>query len=67
MEDEAEEESRREMRLGKSSQRAYNTAESFPGGSVVKNPPANAGAAGSIPASGRFPGEGSGNCSSILA
>jgi len=33
----------------------------FPGGSVAKNPPANAGDAGSIPGSGRFPGEGNGN------
>ena len=36
----------------------------FPGGSVVKNPPANAGDAedaGSIPESGRSPGEGNGN------
>ena len=33
----------------------------FPGGSVVKNPPANAGDAGSIPASGRSPGGGHGN------
>ena len=29
----------------------------FPGGSVVKNLPANAGDVGSIPGSGRFPGE----------
>ena len=29
----------------------------FPGGSVVKNPPANAGDAILIPGSGRFPGE----------
>ena len=28
----------------------------FPGGSVVKNPPANAGDAGSIPGLGRSPG-----------
>ena len=34
---------------------------SFPGGSVVKNPPANAGVMGSIPKSGRSPGEGNGN------
>ena len=34
---------------------------SFPGGSVVKNLPANAGDAGSIPQSGRSPGEGNGN------
>ena len=33
----------------------------FPGGSVVKNPPANARDMGSIPASGRSPGEGNGN------
>ena len=39
---------------------------SFPGGSVVKNPSANAGDEGSIPGSRRFPGEGNGY-SSILA
>ena len=33
----------------------------FPGGSVVKNLPANAGEVGSIPGSGRSPGEGNGN------
>ena len=36
----------------------------FPGGSVEKNPPANAGDArdgGSIPGLGRSPGEGDGN------
>ena len=36
----------------------------FPGGSVVKNLPANAGDTGdmgSIPRSGRYPGEGNGN------
>ena len=33
----------------------------FHGGSVVKNPPANAGDAVSIPKLGRFPGEGNGN------
>ena len=33
----------------------------FPGGSAVKNPPANAGNMGSIPGSGRSPGEGNGN------
>ena len=32
-----------------------------PGGSVVKNLPANAGDAGSIPGLGRSPGEGNGN------
>ena len=33
----------------------------FPGGSVVKHPPANVGDTGLIPGSGRFPGEGNGN------
>ena len=33
---------------------------SFPSGSVVKNPPANAGDTDWIPGSGRYPGEGSG-------
>ena len=33
----------------------------FPRGSVVKNPPANAGDGGSIPGSGRSPGGGNGN------
>ena len=33
----------------------------FPGGSVVKNPPANAGDTGSIPGWGRFPGGRNGN------
>ena len=32
----------------------------FPGGPVVKNPPANAGDSGSIPWSGSSPGEGNG-------
>ena len=33
----------------------------FPGGAVVKNPPANAGDTGSIPGLGRSPGKGNGN------
>ena len=33
----------------------------FPGGSVVKNPPGNVGAVGSIPGLGRSPGKGNGN------
>ena len=33
----------------------------FPGGSVVKNSLANSGDSGSIPGSGRSPGEGNGN------
>ena len=32
----------------------------FPGGSVVKNPPVNAGDTGSVPGSGRSPEEGNG-------
>ena len=36
-------------------------ASYFPGGSVIKNPPVNAGDKGSIPGSGRSPGEGHGN------
>ena len=35
--------------------------EGFSGGSVVKNPPDNAGDGGLIPGLGRFPGEGNGN------
>ena len=35
--------------------------EGFPGGSVVKNPPANVGDVGSIPGSGNPPEEGNGN------
>ena len=38
----------------------------FSGGSGVKNPPANAQDTGSIPGSGRSPGEGNGTHSSIL-
>ena len=36
-------------------------ARYFPSGSAVKNLPANSGHAGSIPESGRSPGEGNGN------
>ena len=39
----------------------------FPGGSAVKNLPANVGHLGSIPGSVRYPEEGNGNHSSILA
>ena len=34
---------------------------SFPGGSLVENPPANVGDVGLIPVLGRSPGEGNGN------
>ena len=37
------------------------TVTGFPGGSVVKNPPPNAGDTSLIPGSGRSPGEGNGN------
>ena len=37
------------------------SSRGFPGGSAVKNPPANAGDAGLIPGSGRSPGEGNGS------
>ena len=40
---------------------SYLVLENFPGGSVVKNPSANAGDLGSIPRLGRSPGEGNGN------
>ena len=39
----------------------------FPGNSVVKNLPTKVGVAGSIPGSGRSPGEANGNRSNILA
>ena len=39
----------------------YISKWGFPGGSVVKNPPVNAEDMGSIPGSGRSPGEGNGN------
>ena len=39
----------------------------FPGGSVVKNPPANAGDVGSIPGSGTSPEKEMATHSSILA
>ena len=39
----------------------YDNEQGFPGGSGVKNPPANAEDAGSIPGSRRSPGEGNGN------
>ena len=39
----------------------FRTPRGFSGGSVVKNLPANAGDMGSIPGSGRSPGEGNDN------
>ena len=40
---------------------SYTFVEDFPGGSVVKNPPANAGEVGSIPGSGKSSGGRNGN------
>ena len=37
-----------------------NGSKGFPGGSALKNPPANSGDAGLIPELGRLPGEGNG-------
>ena len=45
----------------------FYTHSSLPCGSVVKILPASAGDVGSIPGSGRSPGEGNGNPSNILA
>ena len=39
----------------------YAVKVGFSGGSVIKNPPADAGDLGSIPGSERSPGEGNGN------
>ena len=39
----------------------YYELNSFPGGSGVKNLPANAGGAASFPGSGRVPGKGNGS------
>ena len=38
-----------------------NLYSGFPGGSVIKNPPANAGNVGSVPGLGRSSGEENGN------
>ena len=39
----------------------HTSHKGFPGGSVEKNLPANAGGVGSVPGLGRAPGEGNGN------
>ena len=39
----------------------YKTSQSFPGGSVVNNPPAVWETCGLVPGLGRFPGGGNGN------
>ena len=41
--------------------RGFSCGYCFPGGSMVKNPPANTGDSGVIPWSGRFTGEGNSN------
>ena len=48
------------MRYHNSHIRMDKILKGFPGGSVVKNPPTNAGDTGLIPGSGRSPGEGNG-------
>ena len=47
--------------MGREELSRVTPALDFPGGSVVKNLPANAGVAGSIPGSRRSPGDGNGN------
>ena len=42
---------------GGKSEEEFTSIRGFPGGPVVKNPPAGAGDMGSIPGSGRSPGE----------
>ena len=54
-------------RLSSSSIHKDESITGFPGGSVVKNLPVHAREVGLIPGSGRSPGEGNGNHSSILA
>ena len=49
------------MYIAIKTQKRHATKISLSGGSVVKNLPANSGDVGSIPGSGRAPGEGSGN------
>ena len=51
------------MRLGlrTANERCAVKQADFPGGSVVKNLPTNAGDVGFIPGSGRYPGEGNDN------
>ena len=51
----------------KSVTKYYTFRQGFPGGGLVRNPPANAGAVGLIPGSGRSSGEGNGNPPNILA
>ena len=54
--------SKQDVQLGRI--KDFITEKNFPGGKVVKNPPANAGYAGdrgSIPGQGRSPGGGHGN------
>ena len=46
--------------MGRDLHSLYIRNQGFPGGSVVKNSPADAGDEGSIPGLGRSPGEGNG-------
>ena len=52
---------KRENKSIYSSRQSYKGYQSFPDGSVVKKPPANAGDVGSVLGLGRFSGEGNGN------
>ena len=58
---EYEQQGRKESLLSKNMKIDYLQTFSFPGGTVVKNMPANAGDMGSILGWGRSPGEGNGN------
>ena len=54
----------RNLRLGRETRKFrfwVIFSEGFSGGSVVKNPPANAGDTSSVPGWGRYPGKGNGN------
>ena len=54
-----------ECEYGKKTNKQTKKKTGFPGGSVAKNPPANA--MGLIPGSGRSPGEGNGNTPVFLS
>ena len=53
--------SKKKIKIKITRQEVVNGIVSFPGGSAVKNPPANAGDRGLIPGSGRTPGAGHGS------
>ena len=53
--------SKKKIKIKITRQEVVNGIVGFPGGSAVKNLPANAGDSGSIPGSGSSPRQGSGN------